>query len=1372
MRCAITFPSVEAFRAAFIARADSVFVPWPEDLPEGERLEVDVTIGEAQLHVQGVVKGPDFDESGNVGLAVVLDAASREAALQANQQLGAGQPPPAIFATTRLKIDAPFVSPPTQATPTPQHSVLIDITEAAPEKLPAGTVVDGRFRIERHLATGGMGEVYRAEHVHLKRAVALKMLRRELSTDPEMWGRFEREAQLVSQLENPHVVRVFDFGKTSDGQLFLAMEFVEGETLDKRLQAGPLAPDKAVEILTQVLDGLAEAHNLGVVHRDLKPPNIMLGQRRDGGERAKILDFGIARLSDRSNNPERAKLTQVGVVVGTPAYLAPEQALADELDHRTDIYALGCVAYELLTGTPPFAGGDLRRVISQHLTAAPAHPAVINPELAKFPALCAAVLKALAKEKENRFQNVVEFREALRRALSSGGGAEVPLSQLVPQASAPWPPTNPGMAAPPQVAAQPAEWGPPPAVAPVVPPEWAAPATEAVAPVAPVQPTEDFFAGSVAPPMGIPQSRPSSPSLEPNALEGRVPDVLMGRLVQPPTAPVDGVLVRVEILGPPSRSELANQSLTRVVDAMARAGAFFAGADEEGVTFGFAATKGTPAPRAAQAMVSARDAIAYQSAQARAAINVRSLASPVKLPASREVVAAGRVRLARARAGALWADSRLGPALGRVADLSTTEDKGVLAIGGRRARKRSSAELVGRKPLTDFFEKRFTSLQKGVGSTLLLAGPPGAGHSSLAQLFLASAKKQGAVAVGSSGLDAPLGAMAELICSAVNLEVHERHKKLAAALEPLPLVEAARRSALVVAGVLPSPQPFSPGQSAHAVRVVLRAVSVDRPIVVVCDGLHQYDRASREAFFAMASQPASRELLVGLGTAECMSAMAGKDGLGLIPELTPAETLRLLTVSLGAVPSAGLAQFVHARARGVPAQTLDLLTWLDERGLLLVDQNGSVDLAEPDCRPPARLDVEVYDVLPLPQRQALLSAAMLGERFDPAVLKDVMPAAESASLQMLQSCGLVVPDGKRMRIRCADLRKRLRWERSQEANALRLKCADVLIARGRSDPSAVEPAQLAHLLTDAGDGLRAGPLWKHTLDAAVARRDTRGAREAWVAIARAVTTAPGGDQPAQQRVRVDALARAAALAVLLEELSEARGLLDEARASAEALQPPSVEYLLVEARVLRLEGRRVKAAEMLAVAEQHAASTPLLALVLAERGEAREVEGDLDGALAALDQAVAGAGPVADFSRWHGEIDLSARLEARLATICFARRDVGRAKTLLESSLARWRRAQWPFAEARVLSTIGTVLVFMQQYMAAAQAYEQAGVTASHAGDLLFQARALIQQAKAVRKVQGNSAVVRAIGLEARKLSLALGWEQGRLDATAIVEGK
>jgi tetratricopeptide (TPR) repeat protein len=222
-------------------------------------------------------------------------------------------------------------------------------------------------------------------------------------------------------------------------------------------------------------------------------------------------------------------------------------------------------------------------------------------------------------------------------------------------------------------------------------------------------------------------------------------------------------------------------------------------------------------------------------------------------------------------------------------------------------------------------------------------------------------------------------------------------------------------------------------------------------------------------------------------------------------------------------------------------------------------------------------------------------------------------------------------------------------------------------------------------------------------------------------------------------------------------------------AQASSLPTPSAEYLYVEARVLRLEGRRVKAVEVLTAAMNAAPSSAVKALIVAEYGEGREVEGDLEGATKALEQARVLAPEGVELARWHGEVDLVARLEARLATISFARRDVGKALGLLETSLTKWRAANWPFAEARVLSTMGTVYAYQQRFQEASAAYQAAALAGARCGDLRFQARALLQQAKAIRKVQGDSAQMKAVALEARKLAVVLGWEEGRLDASALL---
>ena len=1330
IRCGVAFQSLDEFRAAFVARGPSCFVPYPDEVAVGATLDIDVTVVEARLELTGEVVASDFDESGNVGLTVKLDDPSWKAVCQLVADLGSGSSSSGHFATTRMRM-APDLTP-MQPPPTPG--------DGARELLQPGLLVDGRFRIESHLASGGMGDVYRAEHVHLKRPIALKLLRRAFATDADMWGRFEREAQLVSRLENPHIVRVFDFGKTAEGQLFLAMEFVEGETLEERLKKGPLAPAAAVEILAQVLDGLHEAHGLGVVHRDLKPPNIMLGHRRDGGERAKILDFGIARLGDTLNAARNGKLTQMGVVVGTPAYLAPEQALADDLDHRTDIYAMGCVAYELLTGRPPFVGDDLRKVISAHLTSAPVDPVKLRPELAAFPELCAAVLKALAKEREHRFQNVIEFREALRQAIHAPGEAAVPLAELVPAASAPWPPAT--------------EWQPAPA--PAAAPAAATPAQAGEA--------SDFFVSVGSSPLpGPPRS-----SVMPSPTAGAAPTQPTG----------DGVFARVEVLGPPPTSAQGHAYAARVQEAVARCGGFVAATDEEGVTFGFIGRGGRPSGRATRALLLAREIVALESARLAVAATVRALIGPGTFPLGPPVLEKARRQLASGRASTVWLDQRLSNPAARLCGLVVTDVPGLVSCGAPKRSARTGPEPVGRRALVETFERRLASLQQGVVAPLLVTGPSGCGHTSLATTLVSLARKQKALAQSATGLPEGFGALIELLCAAVGVHPAERLTKLAAALEPLPLVDSARQSALDLAGVKPLPVTMTSGQAAHALRGVLRAVAVERPMVLVFDGLHGMDQGSVDAFLVMASRPASRELVVGLTAPSVYDAkLAGLQTVA-VPPLSQAGVQRLLSVALGSVAGPGLTKYVHEQSGGLPAIALRLLAWLDDGGLL-VDGEGAVDLCEPGLgAPPGGPVRAALDVMPSDQRQVLQAAAVLGGRFDEVVLRAVLPIATPQLLAPLQVAGwltteLLEPskstrlDARYGRFTSHATRAAVPALSPAETQAIHLVAADALIARGTVDAASVDHFQLAGHLTAAGDGVRAAPLWKHALDLAIGRRDPRSASRAWAGLSSAVGLMPASE--AQVRTQVDALARSAAQSLVVEDTGRARALLNAAGPMAGALPTPSPEYLLLEARVMRLEGRRVKAVEVLAAAEQAAGAGRVLSLVLAERGEARELEGDLEGASQALEQARRLAPEGAELAKWHGEVDLAARLEARLATITFARRDVGKALGLLESSLSKWRAAGWPFAEARVLATIGTVLAYQQRFPEAATAYQAACAAGSRCGDLRFQARALLQQAKAIRKQQGDSASMKSVALEARKLALVLGWEEGRLDASALL---
>lgn len=274
-------------------------------------------------------------------------------------------------------------------------------------------LIDGKYRVDELIGRGGMGAVYRAEHVKLQKPVAIKVLLRGHMSGSEAEQRFLREARVAGNLGHPNIVPVFDFGTLDDdGAPFLVMELLEGETLHDRLEmAGAIPMDEVVTIASQVLSALTAAHDKGIVHRDLKPDNVFLTER-NGVITAKLLDFGISKNFIDENT---MSLTRTGAVVGTPYYLAPEQARGDrKLDHRVDIWACGVLMYESLTGTLPFRADNYNALLIKILNNRPSPPSKVRPTLP--PALEAVVMTALAFDADERFSSAEEMLEALTGA--------------------------------------------------------------------------------------------------------------------------------------------------------------------------------------------------------------------------------------------------------------------------------------------------------------------------------------------------------------------------------------------------------------------------------------------------------------------------------------------------------------------------------------------------------------------------------------------------------------------------------------------------------------------------------------------------------------------------------------------------------------------------------------------------------------------------------------------------------------------------------------------------------------------------------------------------------------------------------------------
>jgi serine/threonine-protein kinase len=287
-----------------------------------------------------------------------------------------------------------------------------------------GTTI-GQYRVVRKIGEGGMGAVYEAQHSLIGRRAAIKVLLPELSTNREIVDRFFNEARATTSISDPGIVQVFDFGVHTDNSAYIVMEFLEGEPLDSRMKRlGRLMPFDALRITRQCAGSLAAAHARGIVHRDLKPENIFLvkDQEAQGGERPKILDFGIAKL----NSSESRTKTRTGTMMGTPVYMSPEQCRgAGSVDHRSDIYSMGCVLYHMLTGRPPFDSEGMGELIVMHMREPPKPPSELVQGIAVVDEL---VLHTLAKTPETRVQTMQDLQrgcdQVMARITNTGASAQ------------------------------------------------------------------------------------------------------------------------------------------------------------------------------------------------------------------------------------------------------------------------------------------------------------------------------------------------------------------------------------------------------------------------------------------------------------------------------------------------------------------------------------------------------------------------------------------------------------------------------------------------------------------------------------------------------------------------------------------------------------------------------------------------------------------------------------------------------------------------------------------------------------------------------------------------------------------------------------
>jgi len=324
--------------------------------------------------------------------------------------------PPAPRAPSPSQQQAAVAAEPSQTLPTVEPR-----TARSTEDNYLGTTIAERYKVLSKLGEGGMGVVYLAEHVFIEKKVAVKILSEDFARKGDLVARFMQEAKAASKIGHENIIDITDFGETASGSVFFVMEFLDGHDLAHHIRNdGPMPLSRVRFIMNQVCRALGAAHGKGIIHRDLKPENIYLINREGRPDFVKILDFGIAKVS--SLDEGGARLTRTGMIFGTPEYMSPEQARGDRPDHRVDIYAAGCILYEMLTGDVPFHAETFMGVLTKHMFEAPEAPTVRAPQAGVTPEIEAVVLKALAKDRDQRFQTMKEMAVAIEA--SAGGDPE------------------------------------------------------------------------------------------------------------------------------------------------------------------------------------------------------------------------------------------------------------------------------------------------------------------------------------------------------------------------------------------------------------------------------------------------------------------------------------------------------------------------------------------------------------------------------------------------------------------------------------------------------------------------------------------------------------------------------------------------------------------------------------------------------------------------------------------------------------------------------------------------------------------------------------------------------------------------------------
>jgi serine/threonine protein kinase/tetratricopeptide (TPR) repeat protein len=1277
--------------------------------------------------------------------------------------------------------------------------------------LPPGTLVDGRYRVLSHIASGGMGEVYEAEHVYMRRTLALKVLHPQFGNDEEMATRFQREAQIASSLDHPNIVRVFDFGKTGDGKLFLAMELVVGEQLEDLLvREGAMQAPRAVALMAQICDAVHDAHIHGIIHRDLKLANVIVMKRHDE-EEPKVLDFGIARLADEASTGNKS-VTRRGIVVGTPEYLSPEQALGQPIDARADIYSLGIMIYTLLAGRLPFFSENLRLVVTMQLTQPPPPLTDFAPHLRAYPGICAAVLKALEKERDRRFATAALFGQALRDGLRGESAPEVVAPAATPIALVP---DLPAVAPAPESADEvtpcsrcgqrvlKSERFCSACGAPVAPP-----CPRCQNPTSPgakfcpacgleFSPRPITASRSVA---QLPPSDPSDPGAQTLARLQEIASFLPPRTFD---AMVDA---RAQVRGEerryvtalwvalgPGAQESRLRSLAAGLEAIHESGGVInlIGANCVLAFFGALTAREDDAYRALTAGLEiqrrVRSAGNGQTVEVRVGLHA-GVAVPGEVTAEGESSSSETVGLARALAeaaapGQVLASTSLGEAGGPYLDtipgpVLTPEGSGetVLSIqidGFRTPARVNRPELCGREKAMAAFQTLVLATEGGKTKPVLLVGGPGIGKSRLAEEVQRLAEGRGwTVSTARRDPDAastPFGAVGELVLEMLRVPRAARHQALREALTGVLKSQGDRAILEQITGVSPRLGRLRAGAVASAVKSLEGVLTRERPALLVFEDLDRTDPGSRRVFKLLCDthKPVG-SLLFGISRTELQfEDRPTAASVYKVPALSAESSLALVRSVLGDVEIPEQLAVIAKRAQGTPRRIVDYLHLLLDRRTLVEGPSGIYLVQQPRDLPETPLDLARERILSLSadERYLLQVAALIGHTFDGQLLKRILTGLDVPGLvKDAQARGLLVPASSHAHFQFVteEIRQAfLVTVPPQEAAKLHRHLAESLRKQAATDGTPVPEGAVARHLSAAGDRTGAIQGLVRAASQDLAARNLAGAA-LWLVEAGAESVQLGNATGTARAA--ECFSRAASLAASSGEVELAETPLAKALEILPGISDPAIqsEIYLAQAAVARARGEPLEArtaAQKAFGAFNGAVPTKRLALLAAQAGAAALASGDAAEALQLLSEAL----PMAEadrFAPWFGIQDLEAQLLADLGTAYASIGQIPTGAGYLDKALRRVRPRRDFALEAQILKRLATLAENAGEGPSAASHHQAAAEAAETAGDLETTALEYYALAR-LKHREGVAADARTFAARATDICQQIGWEEG-----------